>query len=210
MGTIQCFAGSTGKGCERDAEPLTVGVLPSLTLAVTALAWVSFPTCRGQDSAGMVTTDWAKFREYKDNGLVKDVFSKKSTMDKLQGGADWAAGTGCSCLAGHGAFAQWHGLQRLPVPAHPLRSTYCCGTAAAAAAGVHNQLPTRDPHSSGCSNCCVLLCVLLLCPQAPLALATCATPQPAPPQPRRHSPSLSTARWASTSSTTATSQTLTS
>lgn len=34
----------------------------------------------------MVTTDWAKFREYKDNGLVKDVFSKKSTMDKLKGG----------------------------------------------------------------------------------------------------------------------------
>jgi amidophosphoribosyltransferase len=33
----------------------------------------------------MVTTDWQKFREYKDNGLVKDVFSKKSTMDKLTG-----------------------------------------------------------------------------------------------------------------------------
>jgi amidophosphoribosyltransferase len=33
----------------------------------------------------MVTTDWAKFREYKDNGLVKDVFSKKSVMDKLTG-----------------------------------------------------------------------------------------------------------------------------
>uniref|UniRef100_A0A383VKF7 Amidophosphoribosyltransferase n=2 Tax=Tetradesmus obliquus TaxID=3088 RepID=A0A383VKF7_TETOB len=40
---------------------------------------------RGQDSAGMVTTDWAKFREFKDNGLVKDVFAKKSVMDKLQG-----------------------------------------------------------------------------------------------------------------------------
>lgn len=34
----------------------------------------------------MVTTDWAKFREYKDNGLVKDVFSNKSVMDKLKGG----------------------------------------------------------------------------------------------------------------------------
>jgi glutamine phosphoribosylpyrophosphate amidotransferase len=40
---------------------------------------------RGQDSAGMVTTDWSKFREYKDNGLVKDVFAKKSVMDKLTG-----------------------------------------------------------------------------------------------------------------------------
>ena len=40
---------------------------------------------RGQDSAGMVTTDWNKFREHKDNGLVKDVFSKKSVMDKLTG-----------------------------------------------------------------------------------------------------------------------------
>ncbi|KAF6266098.1 hypothetical protein COO60DRAFT_1266044 [Scenedesmus sp. NREL 46B-D3] len=42
---------------------------------------------RGQDSAGMVTTDWSKFREYKDNGLVKDVFAKKSVMDKLAGEA---------------------------------------------------------------------------------------------------------------------------
>lgn len=33
----------------------------------------------------MVTTDWTKFREFKDNGLVKDVFSNKSTMDKLTG-----------------------------------------------------------------------------------------------------------------------------
>jgi amidophosphoribosyltransferase len=40
---------------------------------------------RGQDSAGMVTTDWSKFREYKNNGLVKDVFSNKDVMDKLQG-----------------------------------------------------------------------------------------------------------------------------
>jgi amidophosphoribosyltransferase len=33
----------------------------------------------------MVTTDWQKFREYKDNGLVKDVFARKSVMDKLTG-----------------------------------------------------------------------------------------------------------------------------
>lgn len=40
---------------------------------------------RGQDSAGMVCTDWYKFREKKDNGLVKDVFSKKETLEKLTG-----------------------------------------------------------------------------------------------------------------------------
>lgn len=39
---------------------------------------------RGQDSAGMVTTDWEKFREYKENGLVKDVFTKP-VMEKLKG-----------------------------------------------------------------------------------------------------------------------------
>lgn len=51
----------------------------------TPLTPTSRSSHRGQDSAGMVTTDWAKFREYKDNGLVKDVFSKKSVMDKLTG-----------------------------------------------------------------------------------------------------------------------------
>jgi len=40
---------------------------------------------RGQDSAGIVTTDWAKFYEHKANGLVKDVFANASIMDKLQG-----------------------------------------------------------------------------------------------------------------------------
>lgn len=40
---------------------------------------------RGQDSAGMVTTDGAKFFEYKANGLVKDVFDDASVMDKLKG-----------------------------------------------------------------------------------------------------------------------------
>lgn len=40
---------------------------------------------RGQDSAGMVTTDWNKFKEYKANGLVKDVFSRVETMDKMTG-----------------------------------------------------------------------------------------------------------------------------
>lgn len=42
---------------------------------------------RGQDSAGMVTTDWSKFIERKDNGLVKDVFASKKDMDVLQGNA---------------------------------------------------------------------------------------------------------------------------
>jgi len=40
---------------------------------------------RGQDSAGMVTTDWKKFWEYKDNGLVKDVFKNVSILEKLKG-----------------------------------------------------------------------------------------------------------------------------
>jgi glutamine phosphoribosylpyrophosphate amidotransferase len=39
-----------------------------------------------QDSAGMVTTDWVKFAERKDNGLVSDVFSSESRMRKLPGG----------------------------------------------------------------------------------------------------------------------------
>mmetsp|Transcript_39226 Transcript_39226/g.83968 ORF Transcript_39226/g.83968 Transcript_39226/m.83968 type:complete len:609 (+) Transcript_39226:138-1964(+) len=40
---------------------------------------------RGQDSAGMVTTDWSRFVEKKENGLVKDVFHSKTVMDKLPG-----------------------------------------------------------------------------------------------------------------------------
>jgi amidophosphoribosyltransferase len=40
---------------------------------------------RGQDSAGMVTSNGAKFKEFKDNGLVKDVFSKQSVIDSLDG-----------------------------------------------------------------------------------------------------------------------------
>ena len=50
---------------------------------------------RGQDSAGMVTTDWNKFREYKANGLVKDVFgSSKENMDKMEG-EQWGHAVGC-------------------------------------------------------------------------------------------------------------------
>jgi amidophosphoribosyltransferase len=40
---------------------------------------------RGQDSAGMVTTSWDKFKEYKENGLVKDVFSSQPLMDSMRG-----------------------------------------------------------------------------------------------------------------------------
>lgn len=42
---------------------------------------------RGQDSAGMVTTDWERFVERKDNGLVSNVFESKSAMDGLKGSA---------------------------------------------------------------------------------------------------------------------------
>ena len=35
---------------------------------------------RGQESAGMVTTNWEKFKEYKANGLVKDVFTSQATL----------------------------------------------------------------------------------------------------------------------------------
>lgn len=40
---------------------------------------------RGQDSAGMVTTDWSKFREHRGKGLVKDAFSSKKVLEKLKG-----------------------------------------------------------------------------------------------------------------------------
>lgn len=42
---------------------------------------------RGQDSAGMVTTDWQKFREHRANGLVKDVFANQAVLDKQTGTA---------------------------------------------------------------------------------------------------------------------------
>lgn len=40
---------------------------------------------RGQDSAGMVTTDGEKFKEFKENGLVKDVFANHSLMNSMRG-----------------------------------------------------------------------------------------------------------------------------
>ncbi|KAG1656531.1 hypothetical protein FOA52_005557 [Chlamydomonas sp. UWO 241] len=40
---------------------------------------------RGQDSAGMVTTNWEQFKELKENGLVKDVFAKEEVMNSMIG-----------------------------------------------------------------------------------------------------------------------------
>ena len=40
---------------------------------------------RGQDSAGMVTTDWDRFCEHRANGLVREVWPSQSRMDKLRG-----------------------------------------------------------------------------------------------------------------------------
>jgi amidophosphoribosyltransferase len=52
---------------------------------------------RGQDSAGMVTTDWNKFKEYKANGLVKDVFSRVETMDKMTGACSVPSSVAAPC-----------------------------------------------------------------------------------------------------------------
>ena len=40
---------------------------------------------RGQDSAGMVTTDGQRFREHRDNGLVREVFGSQSLLDMMAG-----------------------------------------------------------------------------------------------------------------------------
>lgn len=40
---------------------------------------------RGQDSAGMVTTNWQRFHEHRDNGLVSDVFKIQALIDRLTG-----------------------------------------------------------------------------------------------------------------------------
>ena len=40
---------------------------------------------RGQDSAGMVTTDGDCFHEHKENGLVRDVFGSQTIINTLQG-----------------------------------------------------------------------------------------------------------------------------
>lgn len=40
---------------------------------------------RGQDSAGIVTTNWHRFHEHRDNGLVSDVFKDQALIDRLTG-----------------------------------------------------------------------------------------------------------------------------
>lgn len=74
---------------------------------------------RGQDSAGMVTTDWEKFKEYKNNGLVKDVFSSQPLMDSMKGGAAGARGKG----RGAGRSRRL----RAPLPACPACLPACRG-----------------------------------------------------------------------------------
>lgn len=57
---------------------------------------------RGQDSAGIVTTDRTRFHEHKGNGLVKDVFDSQDVLGKLTGGCDgmgWSWGDGALSIA---------------------------------------------------------------------------------------------------------------
>lgn len=87
-----------------------------LTVLATELGCGS-PALPLQDSAGMVTTTWEKFYEYKANGLVKDVFNSQSVLDKLKGGRHslgLAAGrvqqpraTACTCSRGRYGDRAW-------------------------------------------------------------------------------------------------------
>ena len=52
----------------------------------------------------MVTTDWQRFKEYKENGLVKDVFADEAVMKKMKGeegegrgGGEAGEGRGGAC-----------------------------------------------------------------------------------------------------------------
>lgn len=52
---------------------------------------------RGQDSAGMVTTDGQRFREHRDNGLVREVFGSQTLLDMMAGERPvWALLSACS------------------------------------------------------------------------------------------------------------------
>ena len=42
---------------------------------------------RGQDSAGMVTTDGQRYREHRDNGLVREVFGSQALLNMMSGTA---------------------------------------------------------------------------------------------------------------------------
>lgn len=53
---------------------------------------------RGQDSAGIVTTNWKRFHEHRDNGLVSDVFKDQALIDRLTGVPPARKSRGvCSC-----------------------------------------------------------------------------------------------------------------
>jgi glutamine phosphoribosylpyrophosphate amidotransferase len=62
---------------------------------------------RGQDSAGMVTTDWSKFVEHKSNGLVRDVFGDDRVMSQMHGELHQAADACCN-MPRPGAAAALH------------------------------------------------------------------------------------------------------
>jgi hypothetical protein len=65
----------------------------------------------------MVTTDWQKFRELKDNGLVKDVFARKDTLDTLTGVRPCVAMRSRWCVvAPRFAGATPPARQRMPLP----------------------------------------------------------------------------------------------
>jgi len=92
---------------------------------------------RGQDSAGIVSTDWNKFHEHKANGLVKDVFDKE-TMSTL---------TVTNPLA-PGPWPLAHTLPPVTVPSLP-RSSFCVrGHERSAFTLVRSR---RDPLASGTS-----------------------------------------------------------
>ena len=83
---------------------------------------------RGQDSAGMVTTDGQRYREHRDNGLVREVFGSQALLNMMSGVA-------LSVLTG------WH-----PLPGTPsvLYAGYmeCCLLAV-------SQTLLSAPHNSG-------------------------------------------------------------
>jgi glutamine phosphoribosylpyrophosphate amidotransferase len=61
---------------------------------------------RGQDSAGMVTTDGSKYHEHKANGLVSEAFANQKLMDKLIGTLPLICTLAAGCACG---FWGWGG-----------------------------------------------------------------------------------------------------
>ena len=84
-------AGTRGRGARRgDGAARACGIIGVVTrdegkgVAAEIYEGLLMLQHRGQDSAGMVTYDGMRFKEKKDNGLVKDVFDK-SAMKYLDG-----------------------------------------------------------------------------------------------------------------------------